>query len=91
MNNVARHLHERANSTESAALLSLLNSVAMMALALAAAYLDEPGWTLFFAILGSAFFLLMLWLARRADKLRKAASRSETLSREHQLRICAKS
>lgn len=91
MNDAARHLHERSNSAESAALLALLNAVAMMALALAAAFLDVPTWTWRFAAAGLAFFLLMFWLARRANALRKAASRSEALSRQHQLRIIAKS
>lgn len=91
MNDAARHLHERSNSLESAALLALLNAVAMMALALAAAFLDVPAWAGRFVAAGCGFFLFMFWLARRSSKLRTAATRSETLRREHQLRICAKS
>jgi len=91
MSDAARHLHERANSSESAALLSLLCAVAMMALALAAAYLNMPVWTARYVALGAAFFLWMLWLARRASNLRRAASRSEELRRQHQLRIASRS
>lgn len=87
----ARRLYELAQSRESGALLALLCSVAVMLVALAAAYLDVQVWCVRFCAAGAGFFLLMLWLGRSAAKLRTAASRAAELERRLQLRISARS
>lgn len=88
---VSRKLRERACMLEGTALLSLLCSVAMAALALAAAYLDMTAYAAGFAGASTGFFLFMLWSGHRSSHFLKAASQRQELNRRYQLRTASRS
>lgn len=76
---------------EGTALLCLLCCVAMMLVAVAAAFLDVPRYAAGFVGAGLAFLIAMWFAAMESRKLVVAASRREELNRRMQLRATAQS
>ncbi len=84
---VSRKLRERAFTLEGVALMALLCCVGMMLVAVAAAFLDCPDYSIGFIGAGTAFLFAMWFIGLRSRKLLIAAFRSEELNRRLQLRI----